>query len=67
VKFRSVGSAEDAGQGEVERIMRARERAIANAKKAAEELDGRVVGGSEMRVGVARKADMKEYTRYGDY
>ncbi|GMI23884.1 hypothetical protein TeGR_g9191 [Tetraparma gracilis] len=67
VKFRPVGSAEDAGQGEVERIMRARERAVANAKKAAEELDGRVVGGSEMRVGVARKADMKEHTRYGDY
>ena len=68
-KFRPVAvPAEDAGLGSKgRRILRARQRAVDNAAAACAALDRTEVDGATIRVEGARPADMKEYSRYGDY
>lgn len=66
-KFKSVGASSDEELERNEWILIARQRAVDNAKAAVEGLDKMEVEGTEIRVGLARKADMKEYLRYGDY
>lgn len=67
-KFRPVADAtEDGALDKVERILQARQRAVDNAAAACDALDRTLVDGHEIRVEIARPADMNEYTRYGDY
>ena len=67
-KFRPVADvAKDAGLEKDERILSARQRAVANALAAVGALDKAAVDGAEIRVHVPRPADMQEFLRYGDY
>ncbi|GMH84210.1 hypothetical protein TrST_g13489 [Triparma strigata] len=67
-KFRPVSNpANDKHLNKTERILSARQRAIDNARAAVEGLDKANIDSSEIRVHLARKADMKEFVRYGDY
>ena len=67
-KFRPVAIAtEDGKQDKVERILRARQRAVDNAVAACDALDNSQLDSAVIRVEGARPADMKEFTRYGDY
>jgi len=67
-KFRPVAiPVEDAGLDKTQRILAARQRAVDNAEAACKAIDKIEIDGQEIRLTGARRADMKEYTRYGDY
>ena len=67
-KFKPIATAEDKNLGKNEAILKARQRAVDAVAKAVAEIHEKVqVDGKTIKLQPARKADKKEYERYGDY